>query len=226
MNKEQARSHFMDYLYDELSPEKRSEFESFISDHPDLKKELNELSEVRSMLAHLPTRDADEQLVLMDPQSSEQLVMDRLRDWVQSLIPVSTFARTGLAMASLILAFFITGASTDLNLSIGNNGFELSFGEPRVVQEGFTPQQVEYLLGQMKQENALMISQAVQSVQENQQQQLEKTLLNFADYMEQQRLSDLNMISTGMVAMEENYSNRFRQTDQVLGEIIQTVSSQ
>jgi len=70
-----------------------------------------------------------------------------------------------------------------------------------------------------------MISDAVQSAQQQQENELEKTLVNFADYIEQQRQSDLQMISSGLYDMEETYYDRFRQTDQVLGELIQTVST-
>lgn len=224
MNKETARSLFMDYLYDELEDDQRKELETYLSQNPELKKELDELGDVRSMLQHLPVQDPAEQIIMVEPERSG------FQDWwntlIESWIPGSGFVRAGFALASVLILFVVMGAFTKMNISINNNGFELAFGEKQeVVQQGFTAEQVDYLLQQMREENALMVSEAVQAVQQTQDEKLEQTLINFADYVEEQRRSDLRMISSGLTSMEETYYDRFRQTDQVLGELIQTVST-
>lgn len=224
MNKETARSLFMDYLYDELEPDQRKELEIFLSQNPELQKELDELGSVRSMLQHLPVQDPAEQLVMVEPDQSG--FQDWWNELIESWIPKSGFARAGFAMASALILFVMVGAFTKMDMSINENGFKLAFGEKQeIVQQGFTPEQVDYLLQQMKEENALMVSEAVQAVQQSQDEKLEQTLINFADYVEQQRRNDLQMISSGLSNMEETYYDRFRQTDQVLGELIQTVST-
>lgn len=224
MNKETARSLFMDYLYDELEQDQRQELEHFLAKHPELKKELEDLGEVRSMLKHLPVQDPAEQLVMVEPERSG------FQDWwnklLDGLFPRNSFARAGIAMVLVLILFIMIGAFTNMNISINDNGFELAFGEKQeVVQQGFTAEQVDYLIQQMREENALMVSEAVQAVQQTQDVKLEQTLINFADYVEEQRRSDLRMISSGFISMEETYYDRFRQTDQVLGELIQTVST-
>lgn len=224
MNKETARSLFMDYLYDELEQDQRKELEQFLANHPELQKELDELGDVRSMLQHLPVQDPAEQLVMVEPDKSG--FQDWWNELIGGLFPRSGFARAGFAMASLLIVFVVMGAFTNMNISINDNGFELAFGEKQeIIQQGFTPQQVEHLLQQVKEDNAIMISEAIQTAQQQQENRLEKTLVNFADYIEQQRQSDLQMISSGLYNMEETYYDRFRQTDQVLGELIQTVST-
>ena len=224
MNKKTARSLFMDYLYDELETDQRKELETFLSQNPDLKQELDELADVRSMISHLPVQDPAEQLVMVEPNKSG------LQEWwnelIGGLLPRNGFARAGFAMASLLIVFVILGAFTKMNISINDNGFNLAFGDKQeIIQQGFTPQQVELLLKQVKEDNAIMISDAIQQAQQQQENRIEKTLVNFADYIEQQRQSDLQMISSGLFNMEETYYDRFRQTDQVLGELIQTVST-
>lgn len=224
MNKETARSLFMDYLYDELEQDQRNELEQFLAEHPELQKELDELGNVRSMLQHLPVQDSAEQLVMVEPDTAGfQSWWNKL---VENWIPKNGFVRAGFAMASLLILFVVMGAVTNMNVSINDNGFNLAFGEQQEpAQPGFTPEQVDYLLQQVKEENALMITEAVQALQESQDDKLEQTLFNFADYMEEQRRNDLRMISSGFNNMEEVYYDRFRQTDQVLGELIQTVST-
>ncbi|MEQ8524298.1 hypothetical protein [Gracilimonas sp.] len=224
MNKETARSLFMDYLYDELEHDQRKELETFLSQNPELKKELDALSDVRSMISHLPVQDPAEQLVMVEPNKSG------LQEWwnelIGGLLPQNGFARAGFAMASILAVFVVIGAFTKMNITVGDGGFNLAFGEKQeIIQQGFTPQQVEMLLQQVREDNAVMISDAIQEAQQQQENRIEKTLVNFADYIEQQRQSDLQMISSGLYNMEETYYDRFRQTDQVLGELIQTVST-
>ncbi len=224
MNKETARLLFMDYLYDELEDEKKKELEEILAKNPELKKELDELSEVRSMISHLPVQDAAEQLVMVEPKKSG------FKNWwqnlIEALLPLNSFTKAGFALASLVIVFVILGALTKMNITVNGEGFNLAFGEKQeIIQQGFTPRQVDYLLQQMKLENAHIVVEAVQAVQKDQADQLEKTLINFADYMEQQRQADLQIINSGLITMEKTYYNRFRKTDQVLGEIIQTVST-
>ncbi len=224
MNKETARSLFMDYLYDELEQDQRKELEQFLSQNPELKKELEELSNVRSMLSHLPVQDPAEQLVMVEPHKSG--FQEWWNELIGGLLPQNGFARAGFAMASLLLVFVVLGAFTKLNVTVNDGSFNLAFGEKQeIIQQGFTPQQVEMLLQQVREDNAVMISDAIQQAQQQQENRIEKTLVNFADYIEQQRQSDLQMITSGIYNMEETYYDRFRQTDQVLGELIQTVST-
>ncbi|MFD2531061.1 anti-sigma factor family protein [Gracilimonas halophila] len=224
MNKETARSLFMDYLYGELEQDQRKELEIFLSQDPELQKELDELGDVRSMLQHLPVQDPAEQLVMVEPNKSG--FQDWWNELIESWIPTNGFARAGFAMASVLILFVVVGAFTKMNISVDNGGFNLTFGEKQeIIQQGFTPQQVEMLLQQVREDNAVMISDAIQQAQQQQENRIEKTLVNFADYIEQQRQSDLQMISSGIYNMEETYYDRFRQTDQVLGELIQTVST-
>lgn len=224
MNKETARSLFIDYLYDELEQDQRKELEIYLSKHPELQNELEELSDVRSMLSHLPVQDPAEQLVMVEPNKSG--FQDWWNELLESWIPGNGFARAGIAIASLLGVFLIAGAVTKMNITINDSGFNLAFGEKQeIIQQGFTPRQVEHLLQQVREDNAIMISDAIQAAQQQQESRLEKTLVNFADYIEQQRQSDLQMISSGLYNMEETYYDRFRQTDQVLGELIQTVST-
>ena len=224
MNKETARLLFMDYLYDELEQDQRKELEQFVAQHPELQKELEELGDVRSLLQQLPVQDPAEQLVMVEPDQTG--FQNWWNEFISSWVPQGNFARTGMVMASLFILFVALGAFTQMEVSINDNGFKLAFGESEeAFQQGYSPEQVEYFLEQVRQENALMLSDAVQQIQQTQDEKLEQTLINFADYMEQQRINDLQVISSGINNMEEVYYDRFRQTDQVLGDLIQTVST-
>ena len=127
-------------------------------------------------------------------------------------------------MATFVFLFVVMGALTKMNITTNDRGFQLTFGEQPPVQTGYTAAQVELIINQVQRENAQMISEYVLATQEQQDLQFQQTLTTFAQFLEDRRESDLEQFSYSLTSLEENTYNRFRQTDQVLGEIIQTVS--
>ncbi|MEX0608842.1 MAG: hypothetical protein WD016_10840 [Balneolaceae bacterium] len=223
MNKETARLLFMDYLYDELEADQKTELEKYLSEHPDLQNELNELADVRSLLTHLPVQDPAGQLVIVEPEQKNINWWGELRE---ALIPKNNYARAGFAMAACLLVFMVTAAFLQINMSMNDDGFTVAFGERESQPEqAFSVEQVEYLINQVKEENALLMAQFIEVAQEQQDQKLEEAFTSFAHFVDQQRTSDLRLISSDLSSLEETYYDRFRKTDQVLGEIIQTVST-
>lgn len=226
MTKEEARILLMDYMYGELEADQATELELFISQHDDLKQELEELTETRSMLQHLPVQSPQEQLVIMEPSAETNT---RSSDWWErfktALSPQAGFARTSFAIAGFVFLFVITGALTNMNVSIGDKGFSMTFGEQPAAQVGYTPSQVELIINQVQKENAQLVNQIVLAAQEQQEEQFQQTLATFAQYIDDQRATDLELMNYSLSSLEETTYNRFRQTDQVLGEIIQTVST-
>ena len=131
-------------------------------------------------------------------------------------------------MASLLLLFVITGAVTDMNISSGDGGFSITFGEQSPEASYSTDEVrliVDQAINQVQQENAAMVREFIIVSQEQQELQFEETLATFADYLNVQRETDLELLTLGISNLQESTFNRFRQTDQVLGEIIQTVST-
>ncbi|GAB5410633.1 MAG: hypothetical protein BalsKO_29980 [Balneolaceae bacterium] len=227
MTKDDARTLFMDYLYGELDVDQTRELELFINNYEDLKQEFEALTETRSLLQNLPVQSPAEQLVIMEPEK-DGVSTSSTNWWIKIkslLIPQSGFGRTGFAMATFVFLFFVMGAFTNMNLSMGDGGFSITFGEQPPVQTGYTAAQVEMIITQVQQENAEMINEYVLAAQEQQDAQFQQTLSTFAQYLDTQRESDLELFNFSLTSLEENTYNRFRQTDQVLGEIIQTVST-
>lgn len=222
MNKEEARLLLMDYMYDELDGAKKSELLEFIEQHDDLKQEFAELTQTQSFLHHLPVQSPAEQLVIMKPsKSSNQGFWESI---LNALTPRNAFAQAGFGVAVLAFVFIVTGAITGVNLSYSDSGVQLGFGEIPQTQQSFSAAQVEQIVQQIQRDNVALVQQVVADAQEQQNIQLEETFTSFASYLEGQRTNDLLLISSGLEDLKENTFTRFRQNEQVLGEIIQTVS--
>ncbi len=227
MTKEEARILFMDHLYGELDEATSKELLQFIETDKELKREFEELTEAKSVLHHLPVQSPAEQLVIMEPDTkSAESFWAKLSN---ILLPQNPFARTGFAMASLLLLFVVTGAVTDMNISAGDGGFSVTFGEQQPTETSYSTDEVRMIvnqaMNQVQQENAAMVREFIIVSQEQQELQFEETLATFADYLNVQRETDLELLTLGISNLQESTFNRFRQTDQVLGEIIETVST-
>lgn len=226
MTKEEARILFMDLMYGELETKQANELELFINEHEDLKHEFEELSGMRALLKHLPVQSPEEQLVIMEP---EKTANDSSKNWwtslVEALVPQSTFAKSGFVIASFVFLFILMGSVTNMNVSTEKGGLNITFGEQPPSQVGYSAAQVEMIINQVQRENAQLVNEIVVAAQEQQEIQFQQTFASFADYLNEQRSTDLQLINFGLTSLEETTYNRFRQTDQVLGEIIQTVST-
>ena len=224
MTKDEARELFIDYMYGGLDIDTQQKLESFVGQHPDLKEELDGLMETRQVLQQMPVENPKEQIVIMEPSSAYSSFRNWLENVLSYLTPRSGFGRFGVAIASFVFLFIITGSLTDLNIKMEGSEFSISFGEQTPAQVGYTAAQVEMLINQVQNENAALVSQIVEAAQDQQETQFQQTLASFAEYLDEQRTSDLQLIDYSLTSLEETTYNRFVQTDQVLGEIIETVS--
>ncbi len=224
MTKDKARELFIDYMYGGLDIDTQNQLEAFVQQHPDLKEELDGMMETRQMLQQMPVESPTEQFVMMDPASAKSSFRNMLENLWSALKPTSGFGRFGVAVASFVFLFIITGSLTNLNFSMQDGEISLRFGEQPPAQIGYTAAQVELLINQVQAENAELMADFVQAAQEQQEAQFQQTLASFASYLEEQRNSDLELIDYSLANLQETTYNRFVQTDQVLGEIIETVS--
>jgi D-mannonate dehydratase len=224
MTKDEARELFIDYMYGGLDIDKQQQLEAFVKQHPDLKDELDGMMETRQVLQQMPVESPTEQFVMMDPAVAKRSFRSSFEKLWAALSPTSGFGRFGVAVASFVFLFIITGSLTNLNFSMQDGEVSLRFGEQSPAQVGYSAAQVEMIINQVQAENAELVAEIVQAAQEQQESQFQQTLASFASYLDEQRASDLELIDYSLSNLQETTYNRFVQTDQVLGEIIETVS--
>ena len=224
MTKEQAKSLFMDYLYGELHENEKKELEMYLASHPELKQELDELQDVRSVLSHYPVEEPAAQMIMIPAQRAG--FKKYWQDFIQIFLPQNEVLRTAYAVAVCLILIIAMGAIFNLQINYNSSGFALAFGaEETSPEEALTSEQFNYLVEQVKTENALLMAEFIQAAQEQQNQNIETAFNEFARFMNQQRMSDLQLISSDLNTLEASYYSKFRETDRVLGEIIQTVQT-
>lgn len=225
MTEEKAKSMFMNYLYGEIHDSDKRELEKYLDRNPGLRKELNELREVRSVLSHFPVEEPDTQLVMIPTGSAG--FKSFLQQFLKVLVPQNEILRTAYAMAVCLILLLSVGALFDMQINYNNTGFQIAFGSEsaNAVENAVTPDQIAALLEEVKKENALMMAEFIQLAQEQQNQNIEEAFAQFARYMDQQRISDLQLISSDLNSLQSSYYTKFRETDRMLDEIIKTVQT-
>ncbi|MEL7002717.1 MAG: hypothetical protein AAFN93_08290 [Bacteroidota bacterium] len=104
----------MAYLYGELSIEEVKEMEALIEKHPELKRELDELGELRGIMGELPDKEVIEPVIFQEQKRE---------------VP---YLKTILAVAASISLIVLLGYLTNLKISFSENQLLVQFGRPEI----------------------------------------------------------------------------------------------
>ena len=217
MNKQTAQELLMDYLYDEISDTDKRKLEAYIADHPELQQELEELRETRSIMQKAPEVTPDNQISVVDTDHDDE---DRASSFKQ-FIPSSKWMRRSLAAAACIALLLVSAAVADVSMQSTQNGFAIYFGGAVSPQStGLTEAQTEAIVQRIQTENTAMMTEYADMLNKHNQQQLQQVVA----YFERQRLNDLQVIDQAFNQYQEKTEDKLQQTNQVLGEFLQTVA--
>lgn len=227
MTDKEIKNLFMDYLYDEMSDEQKTEFEKELDTHPDLKKELEELESTRNLIQAVPMETPSHKLVMMATDREKE--EDDHKSIKPGFLKRYPGLVTVLAAAACLLIFLMGAAFTGLNVGQTDQGFYLSFGDapnlqPEVIQQGLSEEEVRDMINQIRQENSVLLASMIEQVREQQNEQLEEAISVLTDYYDQRRQQDLRLISEGLTQLEQDTYYRLRQTDETLGDLIYALS--
>lgn len=217
MNDQLARSLFMDYLYDEISDSKKQKLEMYLKEHPDLRSELDQLKQTRTLLQQMPEIDPAQQLLVMEPRERT------FAQWWQqakALLPQSFLGKTGFAAATVILMLLIIGSLTRLHIDTTGGGVAVSLGYNPTINQGLSSEQTDALVNQIREENAAMLSEYAKAINEQNRQQLKKVV----NYFQEQRMNDLQLVDQTLDELQQNTNYKLQKTNEYLGQVLQTVS--
>ena len=219
MNEQTARELLMDYLYDEISAADRKKLEAYMEENPDMRKELSELSETRSLLQQAPEVTPRNEITIVETGSeSESTPSSRIKQ----LIPSSVWMRRALAAAACIALMLVSAAVADVHMQSTQSGFAIYFGgSPSPQVQGLSDAQTEAIVEQMKQENAAILTEYADMLNRHNQQQLQQVIAHF----ERQRINDLQLIDQALSNYQQQTESQITQTRQVLGEVIETMAA-
>lgn len=215
------RERILDYLYDEMTPDLREEFERELRNNAKLQSELRELQEVRSFLSH----------------STDQ-VAQPIEMVVKPVTPVRRISRWWAIAASLLL-LIAAGKMLDLKVRSQGSGLVIGFGDLEQPDQSINDDlKVQYaqlqgaiqslqeqlnsygapggdtdvkpvslsenqklagwIVNAMKQEQTSLESRLANKILEDQQVYIQGVAQDLMNYWNEQRKNDLQMINNGM----------------------------
>tara|TARA_R110000796_G_scaffold77585_1_gene173395 strand:- start:123730 stop:124503 length:774 start_codon:yes stop_codon:yes gene_type:complete len=221
----------MDYLYDEISPEKKAQIDDYIKSHPEVKEELQALEATRMVMADLNDEEPESIPFIMPQTNSEWL-----------------YWRKYVAIAATILLIITAGWASGFSIQYNDDGLQMAFGD---IQNGLTEQQVADIVNNDRQlmlnymqaglksvqdsiGNEMQILQASMSSEEiirkvfeqekntlmyqmaslndklgdNYREMLREIILNFSNNWDTQRIEDLRNIQAAFTNLEDATINK------------------
>lgn len=217
MSKEEdIQNQMMDYLFDEMDPAQRKEFEKILESRPDLQTELKKLRETSELLSSAPS--------VVPEYKPAFLTLSKEPEKVKSLI--NPVMKTLLAIAASVLLILLGSSLAGMEMGQTEEGFYLTFGNPPTQTEsGISEEQVLQLVEQIQVEQTLMLTSLLEQAQQQQNDKLNEMIFVLADYYDDRRQQDLLMFADGLEQLEVQTHHRFNRTHAALGDLINAISN-
>jgi hypothetical protein len=85
--------------------------------------------------------------------------------------------------------------------------------------------QLDQMLASLSDENVRLIEEAFQAATDQQQQQLQESLANFARYLDKIRAEDTELVLASLEELDRRAESKFKETDQAIDALLQTVQN-
>ncbi len=119
-----------DYLFDELTPEQRTEVETYLETSPEAREELDGLRLTHKALLSVPDEEIPRRIAFVSDKVFEPSRAMRLWRELWAGAP-----RVGFGMAAVIVAFFGGLWLVQPTLTVDSDGWQVAFGQPQAVVE-------------------------------------------------------------------------------------------
>ncbi len=212
----------IDYVYDQLKPEQKADYEEHLKNCEECRHELSEIRQTRTALNAVPDPEPMERIML-NPEKDTGFVR-WIRD-VRQVLPHSIWGRTALGGIAALLALIIISSVLKMQIQYSQGRFSMSFGivPPTASVVTLSQAQKDTLTTRIQQENLKLMQALLQKNQHDQMNQLKEILSDYSYAMQQKQDENLQKINMELNTFYRHANMRFRQTDQALNDIIQTV---
>lgn len=217
MDSNELQSKLVDYIYNEMGPEERLQFEQQIQEKPELQKELEEMQSTKNLLGEDNSEITPKKLMMIETEPKQKLNGASKRFYL----------KTAAAIAATLLLTLFALSYANLQLSTTESGVVISFGtaaaQPEPVpqtEEFVTEEEFHALITELQNQNNQIMATALQQTREQHQQQMENVIETLTAYYDQRRQQDLVLVSEGLAQLEEETYYKFLQTEQTIEDLI------
>ena len=215
---EKTQLQLMDYLFDEMTPDEKKQFEQKLQNSEELRDKLNELKATQSVIGKYSPEE---------PEQSGFQYRDEL-DHGTAIKKPRRYRTAILAVAAVLLITFFIGAFSSVQFGETEQGYYLTFGNPpvQVEQTGISEEELNQIIAEIKTENSLMLNSMMEQTQREQNERFNESLTTLAEYYEERRNRDLMLFTEGLLQLEESTSTEIDRTNRALNGIIYALSTE
>lgn len=213
----------IDYVYDQLTPSQKADYEKHLEHCRECQHELAELRQTRTALNTLSDPEPLEKIMLAPDRGTG---MERWLQDFRKVIPHSAWGRIVTGGIAALLALMVFSSLLHLQVQYSEGHFAMSFGVATPQKTSvvtLSEAQKDTLAAQIQQKNLEVIQALLQKNQQAQMNQLKEIMSDYAYAIQQKQDQNLQKINMELNSFYRHASMRFQQTDQALSDIIQTV---
>jgi len=217
MNCENIKLLLIDYLYDEISEQDKTQLETHLATCVNCRQELQALQNTSKQLKNWPDVDPRFNLVFVEEKASIKAWMNEHLGWLKGL-----FLKPGIAVLVTCFVIFLILAAFNTQLTYKAGEFKLSMSLfSRPAQTEVTPVALnQQAIQELQKANLALMQELIISSELRQRQELIQTISRLNQKIETQRLNDLSLIGRGFEELNVQTVNRLERTDYILNNLL------
>jgi len=223
-----AKETLISYLYEEMTHEESVRFENHLATCSTCRTQLQEFRASQNILAAWPDEEPEQALTFVPEPAS--LLHGMVQWWTRLRRPAKTLGM--LAGGAIATVFILSIFNVQAGVSAGEFYVRFSVwpqAQTSPAETAMSPEQQPVTRKEFdawRTASLQLISDALENSQRIQDERLNKALAQLASQLEARRRQDLRYVGKGLQVLQAKQESKFRQTDEVLQQLIQLASYQ
>ena len=222
MKKKYSPEEIIDYLNGLMSDSDRTDIELAMKQDESLRMEINELVLMRTKLA-------DTSNVNPPSINPESIIRRSKKDWRKTAYQTVRYA------AMFLITLIVIGSLSNINIQYDDSGMQLSMSvwpeqPPTVIEtiqgerdDSVSPETIA-LLQEFQKQQAQLVADIIEKDRADQRQQIQELFSEYATMIENRRMIDMELIQYELDNIAQRTDTRQKQTDLVLGSLLESIS--
>lgn len=215
MTCDEIKISLMDFLYNESDPEAEKLVRAHLQNCVACRSEYEALSRTSLTLKAWENEDPRLHLLFVkESQSWLSVLKEKFENMRVTALGKLAWLAAGIAIGVLFISALL---NTEISYNNGNFAYRTSLlPRPAVTADS-------QLVAQIRQELNEKYQQMLLASQQQQRDDFNRTLAQFATEVDRQRQIDLTLVGRGLDEFQQHYNSRFERNDQILNQFLRTV---
>jgi hypothetical protein len=215
----------IDFLYDEITEENKKILQLHLNKCDKCREEVESLKSTSNILQKWEEVEPEFNLIMVTDKVSW---LDGLKEQWHKLFPKPKKMAFGFAYGLVGIFFLLALANTEISYQQGNFKMSMGLFSKKSGQNQVAAKKIftNKIIEKLQQENFYLTKTLIEQSEARQRKELQSSLVQFNQNLEQRRIQDLNLIGSGLNNFEKNTYKKLERIDNSLIELFQPVNAQ